>query len=191
MYYHPYLYSKPKSIDIPYRPHPHLYPNAYVSHQWVQIPELRVSSFHNNQSIYSPPYQNVHYPYRQTKTVEVILEGIFCETPGTDGGQALQIYGRIMLNDRLLWYKDSHNSVIVRKGNLYPIGERRVFNLEPGEDFVISGQLYEFDTVSDDDMGFVSKNIIYSDINPSGRRAGLMFRETDQIVFVNFLIRQL
>ncbi|MFP3887422.1 hypothetical protein HPB58_12080 [Priestia filamentosa] len=191
MYYHPYPYFKSKSIAIPYRPHPHLYPNGYVSHQWVQMPEPRVSSFHNNQSIYYPPYPNVHYPYRQTKTVEVRLDGIYCQTPGTDGGEALQIYGRIMLNDRLLWYKDSNDYVIVRRGNLYPIYERRVFNLEPGEYFTVSGQLYESDTVSDDNMGFMSASIGYNDINPSGRGASLMFKETDQIVTVDFSIRQL
>ena len=176
-YHHPYS-QKPKSIAIPYRPHPNLY------HSF---------SNYNNQGISYIPYYNVHHPKRQgPKRVQVWLWGITCIQAGLGELGYLQIYGTLGANNTILWSKEWSKKVNIHEGQYYPISVTKEIVLEEGQPLKLHGHLWEFDTLPpNDDMGEREIHISYYDLKKDWVEYKLKFQESDQIVEAVFQVRMI
>lgn len=181
-------------ISAPYRWYPNSYPKAHVSHGWIKNPEYNVPFYNLNPGNSHHLYPIMNHPYRQPKTVQVFLEGIFCKSTGVYEGYDLEIYGSLMANDNLIWHRTEMNPVNIKEGNLFGILEYRNIVLDPNEPLKLQGHLWDQDSPPidpNDDMKYREIMIPFNEITSEPRRYTLRFKELDQIIEVYFEVKSI
>ena len=127
------------------------------------------------------------------KLVRVELLEIQCTSPGSNGGDSLQIYGSldVMTSTAVnFWKRNANNAVDIPFNRPHHVGNFQVFTVKPGQVLNIFGHLWEKDTISDDDMGTSQENIRYDQISPATKTVFLRFNQLGQKVQAIFIVNE-
>ncbi|MFE4353578.1 hypothetical protein [Peribacillus butanolivorans] len=137
------------------------------------------------------------------KIVRVVLN-YFCPSTGTDGDGDLEIYGslssvsgsysgtqRQFKQSFTLFQRDPNNpdkiQVNVHRNNV----GRCLHEMAIGDWLEIGGILAEQDGVFNDPLGTYSKILNYNDIDFTQRSEILTFQDSEQVIQVEFIVRQI
>ncbi|KAA0780895.1 hypothetical protein [Bacillus sp. TE8-1] len=201
-YYQPYYQSRSISLYDD-----NLYPfiSGYYYQPYCQSRLLSLSN--DNQYLlvsdyYYPDINFIPHQYtcntnrNETKTVEVKLHSLYCESTGFGEGYELEIYGWFRANfQTIMWDVDRNNAVIVPEHGAYffkDIQPLVIKNVDPKKGIHLGGHLYEKDRPpidEDDDMGY--KDITVHHFHPGGTEYKLRFEESGQIILLNFTITEI